>query len=172
MDGKNVGILPEKQDDRWLAAISHAMILFPNAGILITFAIWWTQREKSRYVAFQSLQAGFYQLGFWVIANSVLGYTIFSIFGLQFIVFGLALGFTALDIDPASVETHPIALPFLIVLKYVPILIQGLLALFVFGLLAHALLGIIQAYSGKPFKYIFLGRLLEKSFNKSDRTSE
>jgi hypothetical protein len=40
--------------------------------------------------------------------------------------------------------------------------IQGILALLVFGLLACALLGAMRSFSGKPFKYIILGRLFEK----------
>jgi uncharacterized Tic20 family protein len=63
-DEKPIEVLPENKDDRLLAALSHAMILIPYVGILITFAIWLINRVKSKYVAFQSLQAGFYQIGF------------------------------------------------------------------------------------------------------------
>jgi uncharacterized Tic20 family protein len=46
-----------KQDERILAALAHGAILLPIYGIIIPTIIWITQKEKTRYVSFQSLQA-------------------------------------------------------------------------------------------------------------------
>jgi uncharacterized Tic20 family protein len=48
------------QDDNLMAAISHAGIIL--IGIIIPLLIWVTQKEKSKYVAFQAKQALVYQL--------------------------------------------------------------------------------------------------------------
>ncbi len=51
-----------KQDERILAAMAHGAILIPIYGIIIPAIIWITQKDKSRYVSFQSLQALVYHL--------------------------------------------------------------------------------------------------------------
>jgi uncharacterized Tic20 family protein len=50
------------QDERIMAALAHGSILLPMTGVIAPIVIWITQREKSRYVAFQSLQALLFQL--------------------------------------------------------------------------------------------------------------
>ena len=81
MDDRPLGILPENHDDKLIAAVSHAMILLPFVGVVLTGLIWINQREKSRYVAFQSLQAGIYQICSSIIAIPAL---IFGFFILMF----------------------------------------------------------------------------------------
>jgi tetratricopeptide (TPR) repeat protein len=49
-------------DERILAGLSHGGIILSVFGLLIPVFIWITQREKSRFVAFQSLQALDYQV--------------------------------------------------------------------------------------------------------------
>src|SRR5512139_2065695 len=58
----NFDSLTPTQDERVMAALSHASALLPMMGVIAPIVIWVTQKEKSKYVAFQSLQALAYQL--------------------------------------------------------------------------------------------------------------
>jgi len=58
---------PTSSDERTMAALAHGSILLGIltsgiGGIVAALVIWLTQRDKSRYVAFQALQATIYQL--------------------------------------------------------------------------------------------------------------
>lgn len=57
----NATSLPS-QDERVMAALSHITILIPTIGVIAPIVIWVTQKDKSRYVAFQALQAAAFQL--------------------------------------------------------------------------------------------------------------
>lgn len=48
------------EDEKLMAAISHVGILL--GGILIALIVWLTQKDKSKYVNFQSKQALVYQI--------------------------------------------------------------------------------------------------------------
>jgi uncharacterized Tic20 family protein len=48
-------------DERILAALAHGSIIVSVVGLLVPAIIWITQRQKSRFVAFQSLQAIIFQ---------------------------------------------------------------------------------------------------------------
>ena len=50
------------QDERILAALAHGSILLPLWGLIGAVIIWVTQREKSRFIRFQALQATVYQI--------------------------------------------------------------------------------------------------------------
>lgn len=50
---------PYTQDERLMAAIAHAGIFLT---IIVALIIWLTQKDKSKYVAFQAKQALVYQL--------------------------------------------------------------------------------------------------------------
>lgn len=54
-------------DDRIWAALAHASAMFAFLGPVGAVILWFTQRQKSSYVAFQALQAMIYQsLFFWL----------------------------------------------------------------------------------------------------------
>lgn len=48
------------QDERIMAAVAHATVIWPTLGLLAPLVIWGTQREKSPFVGFQSIQAAAY----------------------------------------------------------------------------------------------------------------
>ena len=50
------------QEARLLAAISHASVLIPNIGFFVPIGIYLTQKKKSSYLGFQSLQALIWQI--------------------------------------------------------------------------------------------------------------
>ena len=61
-------------ESRLLAALAHGSVVAQGIGILVGVVVYITQREKSRYAAFQGLQAAVFQLlnliiimGMWLI---------------------------------------------------------------------------------------------------------
>ncbi len=49
-------------DERVMAALCHASIVLSLIGLVVPIVMWATQKDKSRYVAFQALQAVAFQL--------------------------------------------------------------------------------------------------------------
>lgn len=123
------------KDDNIMAAIAHASIIIPF-GIILAAGIWLTQKEKSKYVAFQALQATAYQLAL-MVAGVILGILAF-VFTLiiSILTFGLG-GFLML----------PIMLVFLLIAVVAVV---------------YALYGAYLCYEGKDFKYAVIGDLVAK----------
>lgn len=83
------------QDERIMAALSHLAIVLPFMGVIAPTVIWVTQKDKSRFVAFQALQALVYQLvlivaGFIVGICAMLSFVATMMITVPFVVFGAA----------------------------------------------------------------------------------
>jgi tetratricopeptide (TPR) repeat protein len=125
-------------DERILAALSHGGIILSVIGLLLPAIVWITQREKSRYVAFHSLQA----LGFQLLAA---GFSLFS--GIFTIICNLisSTGFTQANT----------------LIPWFTILI-GVFALIQVIFIIRGFMGAIASLLGKPFRYLWISRKLEK----------
>ncbi|MCC7354929.1 MAG: DUF4870 domain-containing protein [Anaerolineae bacterium] len=139
------------QNERVLGGAAHASVilgLFTNfvGGIVVAGLIWLSQREKSRWVAFQSLQAVVYQL---------IG------LGLGIVAFGCWFLFYMASLIPliAQADRYQDAPPpiFWVGLGSIciPFLMMGLWML-------YGLYGAIRAYSGADFRYIVIGDWLAR----------
>ena len=139
------------QNQRLLSGAAHASIIlgfFTNfvGGIVGAGLIWMAQREKSRWVAFQALQALVYQL---------VG------FGLGIVVFGCWFLFYIASFIPmiAQADRYQDAPPPLFWVGLgsmcIPFLVMGLWML-------YGLYGAIRAYSGADFRYIIIGDWLAR----------
>jgi uncharacterized Tic20 family protein len=138
-------------NERLLSAAAHASIVlgfFTNfvGGIVAAGLIWLSQRERSRWVAFQALQALIYQvigLMVWIIA-----------FGCWFL-FYMASFIPII----AQAERYRAGPP--------PIFWAGLgslcLPFILMGLwMLYGLYGAVRAYSGVDFRYILIGDWLAR----------
>lgn len=73
--------LPANSNERLLSALAHGSVLISLFGPIIPVLVWISQRRKSRFVAFQALQAMEYQaLLLWVGLTIVLGGMLVFIF--------------------------------------------------------------------------------------------
>ena len=75
--------LTPSQDERVMAALAQISVLVPFLGVIAPIVIWVTQKDKSRYVAFQSLQAVAFQLTLvfaWFVGMGCYMCSFFSIF--------------------------------------------------------------------------------------------
>jgi uncharacterized Tic20 family protein len=159
------------QDEKIMAAIGHATIIWPVLGMIAPLVVWATQREKSQYVAFQALQAGVYHMTL-ILAGLACGICYFCAY------LGMIVGIISVPVSmfftlPSQGPTPdelppealiPMGLSFLgMIVFYVAIF--GLLFLGVAVWAAYIGYGLYAAVAnlqGKDFRYAILGSRLEK----------
>jgi uncharacterized Tic20 family protein len=141
------------QDERIMAALSHVSALFPFMGIIVPVIIWVTQKEKSRYVAFQALQALAYQLTMILILFVGMACYMCSFFSMF-----LGIPLTAGTSSGPS-QTMP---PLFAVTFAVPFLIFGTMFIGQIAFIVYGLIGAVMTLQGKAFRYIVVGAQLER----------
>jgi uncharacterized Tic20 family protein len=146
----NFDSLTPTQDERVMAALSHASALLPMMGVIAPIIIWVTQKEKSRYVAFQSLQALAFQLS--MIAAWFVG---MGCYMLSFLGTFITIPFTTPpDGQPAN---SLFGLAFMI-----PFLVFGAIFIGGFVFVIYGIIGAIMTFQGKPFRYLLIGKRVER----------
>lgn len=140
------------RNEQTLAAIAHGSIILgiPTSGlggIFTALVIWLTQRDKSDYVARQSLQALVYQT------------IVFLVTTLAFMCWGgilFLLTFVPMIECPDCYQQQP-----------PPSLFAGMfflcvpLSLWLVAVL-YGIWGAIRSWGGSDFSYVFVGRLMER----------
>lgn len=147
------------QDDKIVAALAHAL------GPLIAIIVWATQKDKSPFVAFQSLQALVYQLTGFVGALLGMACYLCSFLGVFGGMFALtAAGAAATEGNLGAAEGFATLIGFLIsmVTMIVPFAIFGLMFLAALAFFLYGLWAAISVFQGKDFRYIVIGRWLER----------
>jgi uncharacterized Tic20 family protein len=125
------------QDEKTMAALAHGSIVLGLVsggvgGIIAALVIWVAYKEKSAYVAFQSLQAMIFQ-GLTLVAAFLVG-VVWAVVGvLSAIIIGLFL------------------IPLAIAISFVPVV------LFFYGLYAA-----YETYEGRDFQYWLLADVLKE----------
>ena len=141
-----------RQDERVLAALAHGSILLGVltngiGGIGTALVIWLTQKERSAYATYQSLQALVYQVVAFIVA-----FLAWAFWGVLWMLMLLPPIFA----NPQAYEKAPPAGLWVgLVLMFVPIAISGLTIL-------YGLWGAARCLSGHDFRYAIIGRWLEK----------
>jgi uncharacterized Tic20 family protein len=120
------------EEERTWAMLAHLSILVNLVtailGVVAVLVIYLIYKDRSRYVAYQSLQALVWQLIGWVLASTVVG-IVWAITGvLSAVVVGICL------------------IPFAIVLSLVPI-----------AALVYGVIGAVECNQGRDFKYWLIG---------------
>ena len=147
----NIDSLTPNQDERVMAALSHVAALLPMIGVIVPIVIWATQKEKSQYVAFQSLQAVAYQLSMIAAWFVGMGCYMLSFFGtFLFLPLASATG-NSENINPLF------GLGFM-----VPFLVFGLIFIGGFFFVIYGVVGTVMTFQGKPFRYMLIGKRVEK----------
>jgi uncharacterized Tic20 family protein len=143
--------LTPTQDERVMAALSHVSALLPMMGVIAPIIIWVTQKEKSQYVAFQSLQALAYQLSMIAAWFVGMGCYMFSFFGT----------FLTLPIASSTENSENID-PLFGLVFMIPFLVFGFIFIGGFFFVIYGIVGTVMAFQGKPFRYIWIGKRIEK----------
>ena len=134
-------------ENRLLAAIAHGSVVAQGIGILVGVIVYITQREKSRYVAYQGLQAAVYQLINLII---VIG---------MWVVWGVLYGLSMIPLM-MQIETNPDAAPPAIFWISMMLMVIPFIYMVLVGL--YGLWGAVRTWQGKDFKYLIVGNWLEK----------
>ncbi|HSB02233.1 MAG TPA: DUF4870 domain-containing protein [Anaerolineales bacterium] len=144
------------QNDKIMAALAHISALLPLMGVIAPIVIWATQKDKSEYVAFQALQAVAYQLAMvvaWFIGMGCYMLSFFTMF--------LGIPFSASN----GGEVGNSIMPFFMLIPF------GILgAIFIGGALfvIYGVIGAIQVFQGKDFRYIIIGNRLANYLEKTN----
>ena len=138
--------LSPSSDEKLMGALAH---LF---GPLVALIVWSTQKDKSRFVKFQALQA----LAFDVILIAVMGVVLFCAFGVMFAgIFGSM--FVTLG-NASSPDAVP---PFFILPFMFPMLMSACILPFSLLILTARLIASISVLNGRNYQYPLLGKWLE-----------
>jgi uncharacterized Tic20 family protein len=143
--------LTPSQDERVMAALAQISVLVPFLGVIAPIVIWVTQKDKSRYVAFQSLQAVAFQLTLvfaWFLGMGCYMCSFFSMF------LAIPLGSS---IKPSQSISPLFVLPF-----FTPFLVMGLMFLGGFLFILYGIIAAVMTFQGKPFRYMIIGRRVER----------
>jgi uncharacterized Tic20 family protein len=137
------------QEARLLAALSHASVFFSYIGVLVPIGIYLTQKKKSSYIGFQSLQALIWQYA--AFAFNIL--TSSCMLGAIFILILLA----ASSQNERFLELSGGGI-FIAVIISVFLMAFGNLAFIIYGII-----GAVMTYQGKDFRYALIGNYIEKA---------
>ena len=143
--------LTPTQDERVMAALAQISVLVPFLGVVAPIVIWVTQKDKSRYVAFQSLQAIAFQLTMilaWFVGMGCYMCSFFSVF--------LVIPFAS------SLESSQSLSPLFGVPFFIPFLIFGLMFLGGFLFILYGIVAAVMTFQGRPFRYAIIGRRVEQ----------
>jgi uncharacterized Tic20 family protein len=143
--------LAYSSDESVLAAISHFF------GWLVALFVWATQKDKSPYVRFQSMQA----LAFDLITSIAVSIAIGCMAVFIFIVLGIGIG----DIAIYGNQANPLAEPIRTVvaaMAMVPLLIPCIIVPLVAIIFIARLIATVQTLQGKDFRYPWLGTLVAR----------
>ena len=135
-------------ENRLLAALAHGSVVAQGLGILVGVVVYVTQRDKSRYAAFQALQAAVYQL-----INLIIIMGLWLVWG---VFYGLSM-IPLIQQANANPDAPPPAIFWVSMISMViPLFYMLLITL-------YGLWGGVRTWQGKDFRYLLIGGWLEKS---------
>ena len=140
-EGKNT-------ENRLLAALSHGAIVAQGIGFLVGVLVYFNQREKSRFAAYQGLQAAVFQL-----LNLIVTVVLWIAWGVFYSVTIVQL----IKLEDANPDAAP---PPLFWVSLVSVVIPLIYMIFT-GL--YGLWGGLRSWKGEDFRYLLIGNWLEKS---------
>jgi uncharacterized Tic20 family protein len=139
------------QDERLLAALAHVF------GLVVALIIWATQKNKSRFVRFQAMQAVAFDVVLFVVFFLAVGCTMITMFG------GTLLGVAGAAAASADETAAGGILGLLFSLTFI-IPFAGTCVMFflAIGALAGRAVAAINAYQGRNYHHPWLGERVEK----------
>lgn len=140
-------------DERLLSLLCHLSSFL--GGIILPVIIWATQKDKSKFVRFHSLQAIFFHL-------SVAVVIIILVFLFLIIIFA-GIGFSNLDKVNSSDNMPPFMIFFMIIF-------YGGIFLFVIAFLAYSIYLAIKAFNGELIRIPVLGNIIYKRVYEDNLT--
>jgi uncharacterized Tic20 family protein len=141
------------QDERVTAALAHATAILPGLGSIGAIVIWATQKDRSRFVGFQALQAVVYH-----IVMILAGFLGGACYACSILTYPLAMALLLPGADTPSGELDPL----FFLSMGVPFAIWGLVMVAWFLFVVYGIVGAAMVLQGKDFRYLAIGRRLER----------
>jgi|GEM_PF-1575796 len=145
------------QEVRLLAAISHASVLFPNIGFFVPIGIYLTQKKKSSYLGFQSLQALIWQIAMFVFSMIASSCMVGSIF--------IPVLLTSATQNEKFVGVTGSGIFIAMIISVLVMTIGNV------GFIIYGIIGAVMTYQGRDFRYIFIGNRIDKSKGSNSTNS-
>ena len=133
-------------DEKLLSLFSHLSLFL--GGIVLPLIFWVTNRDKSKFVTFHSLQA----LWFHVAYVAIIVVFVFVM------VFALLIGGLGLGAMTGATGSQEMPVFFIIIM----IAFYGLLFLIIFGAIGYSVYMGIKSYQGQLVKYPVIGNMVYK----------
>ncbi len=137
-------------EKKLMSLLSHLSILIPNVGVLAPVIIWLTNKEKSRFVRFNALQAIFFQLIFLALMM------VFMFVGIILVLVAIAIPWTNLSSNAEPGILFLLSMIFMFM--YFPLWL-------IFSI--YAVVASLKSFKGKIFRYAIIGRIIEKKVYKN-----
>ena len=134
-------------NNKLMSMLSHLSILIPNIGVIAPLVIWITQKDKSKFIRFNAIQAIFFQLVFFALV-------MLSIF----------VGFILMFVSLPSLTANPDTAPG--VLFWVSMGIMNLYFPLWLFFSIYAIVAAVKSFKGKIFRYLIIGKIIEKRVYK------
>lgn len=128
-------------DARIIGMFCHLSVFF--GGIIIPLIFWITNKDKSKFITFHSLQT----LWFHIVYIGIV------------IILALFIAFGAIGIGIFSSGSKTEFSAFFIILM---VFLYGSIFLVVFGVIAYSIYMAIKTYQGEKVKYILVGNIIYK----------
>ena len=135
-------------ENRLLAALAHGSVVAQGIGILVGVLVYITQRDKSRYAAFQALQAAVFQLLNFII---IIG---------MWLAWGVFYGLSMIPLVRQANANPDAAPPTIFWISLISMVIP-LTYMVLIGLVG--LWGGVRTWQGRDFMYPLIGGWLEES---------
>lgn len=136
------------KEHRLLAAISHAAVLFSYISVLVPVGIYLTQRKKSAYLGFHSMQAFTLQITKFVFSLLASSCMVGSIF-IPFLLSTAAQNENHFGLAGGGIYIVAIISVFLMIIGNL-------------GFIIYGIIGAVMTYQGKDFRYIIIGNLIDR----------
>ena len=147
----------EKLEDAWVASVGHATAILQLWGLITPIIVWFSQKDRSARLKFQSMQAFLYQLVF--TAAYIVSYAGFFVA----YIFGIAIfAASGMMSDPSQTTVSPaVEIGFFVIMALFMIFWLAWMILYP-AYLITAGVATIRTLRGHDFKYPLLGKLILK----------
>jgi uncharacterized Tic20 family protein len=145
---QNVKSTDLSQETRLLAALSHVSVFFSYIGVLVPIVIYLTQKKKSSYIGFQSLQALIWQ---------------FAAFAFNMLASVCMVGAIFIPIFLAVSSQNERLLELSNGGIFIGIIVSVFLMVFInLAFIVYGIIGAVLTYQGKDFRYAVIGKSIKK----------